>query len=661
MKTKPHLAPSEEYAYGPKDESKRSPPDLKVIRELDPRAFDVVSVDLFDTLLIRKPFSERRRQFKAAQHFLELAAEIDSGLSVCATDVWRARRSVQQAAYKAQGIDKTGEVQLTDILQRALQMLDLDNGLMPLMVQAELDVEMQSVFANQNLVKELRSLHAKGMRIIAISDTPLASVILRELVDRVVGSDVIDKIYSSADENATKRDGSLFPHVLESEGVSAARVFHVGDDLQADEKMAMESGISTLRVDQSLFQTYRRKLDGVQFEAQRLIWNAIRTRARSNGTAVQGTGVPAENRLGKKIKIALNGKFLTAPVTGVHRVAEELILALDRLIASNSELSAKFDVVILAPPTAKRSLPTLFIPTKTVGFLQTYYWEQFDLPRHVGDRLLINLCNLGPFLRRRAITMIHDAQVFTTPESYAFMFRSLYRLVLPIIGLQHRRILTVSNFSKEELSRYRVAAGGKILVIYNGADHIDRGPTNHSATSKFGLAKDRYVLALANVQRHKNIQVLLDAFRRPDMAGLQLVLYGAAQRGDFEDIGIDVPSNVVFTGRIDDADLNGLLENALCLAFPSLTEGFGLPPLEAMRLGCPVVAAPCGALPEVCGDAVLYANPNVSDEWVAAIGDLQAQPGKRQKLASAGKVRSHAFSWDSGARQLLEIVEELSS
>ena len=100
-----------------------------------------------------------------------------------------------------------------------------------------------------------------------------------------------------------------------------------------------------------------------------------------------------------------------------------------------------------------------------------------------------------------------------------------------------------------------------------------------------------------------------------------------------------------------------MYESALCLAFPSTTEGFGLPPLEAMLLGCPAIVAPRGALPEVCSDAVLYARPDNPEEWSNAIDLLEQDPVAKAGLVDKGRRRASIFKWSASARQLMTIIE----
>jgi glycosyltransferase involved in cell wall biosynthesis len=258
-----------------------------------------------------------------------------------------------------------------------------------------------------------------------------------------------------------------------------------------------------------------------------------------------------------------------------------------------------------------------------------------------------------------AITMIHDAQVFITPESYSWAFARWYRTVLPVIGHRHLRILAVSQFSADQLVRYGVTQPDRISVIPNGADHLLSYNPRPEIIDRLQLRGRGFVIALANVQAHKNIGLLLKAFSDPSLASLKLVLVGAAEPKQFEALGYSVPQGVVFAGRVDDGELRALLEAALCLAFPSTTEGFGLPPLEGMTVGCPAVLAPCGALPEVGGEAAMYAAADDPAQWVEAIGTLASDPGLWERYSLAGRERSALFSWDQAGQKLVEVIRHV--
>ena len=347
----------------------------------------------------------------------------------------------------------------------------------------------------------------------------------------------------------------------------------------------------------------------------------------------------------------INGKFLRAPMTGVHRVAAELARGLARLAAADDPAVAGMAFELWHPHDA-RDPAALGLPTRLVGPLTSIPWEQLTLPLRKGEATLVNLCNIGPVLARDAVTMIHDTQVYQTPQSYSRAFRLWYHFIQPAFAARHRRILTVSEFSRGEIARVGLAPPDRIAVVHNGVDHVLREVADPAAVTRLGLQARRFVVALASTQVHKNIGVLLQAFALPPLAGLTLVLVGASGRDAFVACGHNVPENVCFAGRVSDAELRGLYEAALCLAFPSTTEGFGLPPLEAMLVGCPAIVAPCGALPEVCDSAATFVPPHEPEAWATAIAQLAGDPARYASLSKNGKIHAESFSWDSAAKAL---------
>ncbi|WP_346295047.1 glycosyltransferase family 4 protein [Rhodopseudomonas sp. P1] len=356
-------------------------------------------------------------------------------------------------------------------------------------------------------------------------------------------------------------------------------------------------------------------------------------------------------------RLTINGKFLTARPTGVHRVADQLI----RQIVLNQDL---LDGVFSTSPTivAPKSAPdgTQGVHVERYGRLRGQLWEQIDLPRAVRSDLLLNLCNLGPVAIGNAITMIHDAQVFITPQSYSAAFRTWYKTILPLTGRRHRRILTVSHFSAEQLARAGVVDAERISVIHNGVDHVLTYPRAPEIIDRLSLARRRFVVALSSTQAHKNIKVLLDAFSSPELGDIKLVLFGGHDRRDFDRLFPNIPANVVFAGAVTDGELRSLLEAALCVAFPSTTEGFGLPPLEGMALGCPAIVAPCGALPEVAGKGALYAAADNPREWIEAIRSLAGSAPFWLERSAEGVAQAANFTWRKAGADLCNVIRHVA-
>lgn len=355
--------------------------------------------------------------------------------------------------------------------------------------------------------------------------------------------------------------------------------------------------------------------------------------------------------------IVFNGRFLTAPATGVQRVAERLIVAYAGMAQQRGEARLS-----LVSPLSARPFSCSGLTVRKAGRLPGQAWEQFDLPRFVGaESLLINLCNLAPLAVAHSITMIHDAQVFETPESYSAAFRAWYHFAQPRIGRWNRKILTVSNYSKDQLIKFGVAKPDKIAVVHNGLDHILESASDPGILGRLPKG-DKFALAFASTQAHKNLRVLLDAYRNGNPAGVHLVLFGATTPEALAAAGLPLPPGTIWLGRVSDGELRALMERALCFLFPSTTEGFGLPAGEAMLVGCPVIASPCGAIPEVCGEAAIYCDPREAQAWADAIRMLSDEGVESRALRTAASIeRASMFTWSAAANKLSAIVDEVTA
>lgn len=358
-------------------------------------------------------------------------------------------------------------------------------------------------------------------------------------------------------------------------------------------------------------------------------------------------------------KISINSKFLGAQSTGVQRVAESLIYALDDILDSDQVIRASLDVEIIAPKGASSLAGLKHIPHVKKGILSGKFknipWEQLNLPFLIKGSTLLSLCNLSSIFKFNALVMIHDAQVYITPKSYSIFFRAWYKFMLPTLGrVVARHVFTVSEFSKSQLVSFGVAKPENITVVHNGCDHVNNITADYIILERLNLIQRSYFLAQANVQEHKNIKILLEAFSNQRLSNKLLVLYGSKIKEDFEERGIKVPNNVVFAGRVSDQELKALLENATATLTPSLTEGFGLQPLEGMLLGTPAVVSTKGALPEVCGDVGFYADPDKASEWIEAIQQVINYP----KPELTNKVISHAqnYTWERSARKICDYI-----
>lgn len=356
-------------------------------------------------------------------------------------------------------------------------------------------------------------------------------------------------------------------------------------------------------------------------------------------------------------RIYLNGKFYASPINGVCRVSDRLIRELD-LLAEEGAAPSAWDMRLLVPERTNWAPEFRHIVKMPQKRGHTQFWEQALLPFAARDGLLVCLANLAPGLHRRKITMVHDVQFLISPRSYPLKLRLGYRVLIPIGSRTSRLVLTVSHYARESLKTFGYARAERIRVAHNAAEHLQQVPPGEDVLERLNVQPRAYCLVFGSVAAYKNVDVVFAAFGMQALAGLKLVVIGpdAAQ---LRAGGLVPAGDAVFAGGVDDATLRALYENALCLLFPSLTEGFGLPPLEAMTCGCPVIAAPAGAMPEICRDAVLYADPPDPGSWATEIARLAADPLLREAKIRAGLARAADFSWRKSALHLVDAISDV--
>ena len=327
---------------------------------------------------------------------------------------------------------------------------------------------------------------------------------------------------------------------------------------------------------------------------------------------------------------------------------------MDILIGERHPLAEGLTLDILCPTGSTKASPFDNIPLRLLASAPGHLWEQFILPRHVRGGLL-SLCNVGPVAVKRQIVCIHDVNTMLTPESYGLLFRTMYRLLQPALGRRAARIITVSRFSQQTIARFGIRPAHEIEVIHDGCEHALEWKADRSALDGLDLPRP-FVLLVGSKAPHKNVDIIYSIATDLAARGIHILVAGGEDDRVFtrERRG-PLPPNLRHLGRVSDDDLAFLYQHALCLVFPSWTEGFGLPVLEAMALGCPVISSDAASMPEVCGPAALYAAPNDAAAWLAAIGQISAEPTLRERLANAGRKRAKGFSWRQGAEKYLAI------
>ncbi|HQT73864.1 MAG TPA: glycosyltransferase family 1 protein [Acidiphilium sp.] len=339
----------------------------------------------------------------------------------------------------------------------------------------------------------------------------------------------------------------------------------------------------------------------------------------------------------------INGRFVTQSLSGVQRFAIEITRA---LLVRNAGAS------LLTPQGGSLAWPG----AREIGKRQGQVWEQLELPLHARGRLLINLGNTGPLLADRQIVVIHDAGVFSTPEAYSRQFRLWYKFVQKALIRRRATIVTVSAFSRREISRYLSLPESLIRVMPEGTDHMRLMSSDAGILAANGLAPGKFVLGVGTLSAHKNLAALENLAGQLHARGTPLVIAGGMGGAAFNAANESrLPQPARYIGRVSDAALKALYETAGCFVFPSRYEGFGLPPVEALACGCPVACADIPALRESCADAALYFDPNDPQQIAESVLSILDTPSRQNGLRTAGAARAAELTW-AGAASILESI-----
>jgi glycosyltransferase involved in cell wall biosynthesis len=270
-----------------------------------------------------------------------------------------------------------------------------------------------------------------------------------------------------------------------------------------------------------------------------------------------------------------------------------------------------------------------------------------------GAELLLSPANLAPVMGGRNVVVIHDCAPFQDPDWYGRAYGAWHRALVPRIARGARLVIAPSEYVSAELSARFGVPSERLRVVAPGVDPAFRSPADPAPLlRRLGIERP-YVLGLGTDSPRKNL-ALLDAVA-PELSaeGLEVAIAGSTRHY--------MPSSAAGSARrlgyVADADLPVLYAGATAFAMPSLYEGFGLPCVEAMAAGTPVVAADRAALPESCGGAALLADPDDPAAFAAAL--LRATGPERDRLAAAGRDRAAELTWERTAEQLDRALEPL--
>jgi glycosyltransferase involved in cell wall biosynthesis len=332
--------------------------------------------------------------------------------------------------------------------------------------------------------------------------------------------------------------------------------------------------------------------------------------------------------------VAIDARAATRPeLGGVERWARELAARL---------------------PALRPGAYAVVHPPRALAHRAGHAWEQLVLPaRTARAPALLCPANLAPAAARNVVLVLHDAAALRHSEWYSPLYAAYQWSLLPVLAHRARRVITVSAFSRSELEALLGLPAERVAVVPGGVDPRFRPAEEAADAARAALGLERpYVLTVASQTARKNLAALVPAARELRAEGIEVVVAGGHRPQFARESGLH---GLRLLGPVDDALLPGLYAGAEVFALPSRYEGFGLPVLEAMGAGTPVVAADTSALPETCGGAARLAAPEPED-FSAAVTALLADGAERARLRAAGLRRAATFTWDRTAQAVDAVV-----
>lgn len=370
------------------------------------------------------------------------------------------------------------------------------------------------------------------------------------------------------------------------------------------------------------------------------------------------------------MKIGINGRFLAAKRTGVQRAAYSLIRAIIKADRVNE--------YVLFTPNDQVDNPDWRFPNVKIvqsnlregETIRNHIWEQFSLPRLArrhGVDILHSPANLAPlFYKGKSIVHIHDLCFVVNPQWYSFSFRTLYNFIIPRLARRAAKVITNSNNSRNDLLQFCELQAESVSHVHWAVDDLflqDQQASSARAPD-FPLSSE-YILYVGSLEPRKNIGTLLEAYELlrttyPDIK-TKLVLIGG-ESPLFAEVRLKVKrfkEDVLFKGFVSDRLLRDYYRHAQLVVYPSLYEGFGFPPLEAMASGVPVVTTMTSSIPEVVGDAALMVSPYDVGQLAETMSRVLGDPDLRATLIARGREQVKKFNWYRVARNTLAIYYEV--
>ncbi len=368
-----------------------------------------------------------------------------------------------------------------------------------------------------------------------------------------------------------------------------------------------------------------------------------------------------------KIKLGIDAKwYFKGPPSG-HMVVKNLV---DEMVSSNQP---HIELYLLITGEYKAQATGYFPDNVKLVFLPVIpnllnnvlmipiYARRFDLDAIIFQ----NFNSLWPKALLKVV-YIHDVLFLDHPQYYSgtelFYFKKMKNL-----AARADMVITISNTEKERLVNNKVAIESRISVIYHGISSNFKHISGYSAARVKAIAFKyhlpvNYLLYVGRVNIRKNIGRLVSALKILDDKNIKLVIVGE-QGKNIEALKAQIQveslqNRVIFTGHVPEEDLYLIYANATVFCFPSYAEGFGLPPLEAMQCGVPVIVSNRTAMPEICGDAAVYINPDDAEDIAHKINDLLNDHDLYKKKVNDGIIHASQFTWPKSANGILKLISD---
>jgi len=288
----------------------------------------------------------------------------------------------------------------------------------------------------------------------------------------------------------------------------------------------------------------------------------------------------------------------------------------------------------------------LYWPNRKLKGTDIVWSPNYNIPWRWSGKIMVN---------------VHDIAHFALPEIYGGVAKTFYaKTMFKYVQKRADGIVFVSRFSEEEFEKKIGTAKGYTSVVHNGVKEYSAIQGENRLTYK-----NPYILFVGNIKPHKNIKKLIEAFELIyDKINVDLVIVGKKEgfiTGDNEvaEFVGKAKDRVVFTGFVENDQLKHLYTNAEALVLPSLYEGFGLPPIEAMTAGCPALVSNVASMPEICGDAALYFDPLDASSIADALQKILSDDALKKRLVKNGYQRIKLLTWSASAKGYLAMIEKI--